>query len=585
MLSLSELQKLVVNTTQDPTFAQEGITKEKLLAIVAELKKQLSTSSSSGPSFIQAVPGVELDTLDWSGIALGERIASGSFGEVFRGQVLGTPCATKVFKRQGASFKMKMAELRKEIDIMRRIRHPNIVALLGISTTPTKEVVILMELMQGTLNDYRTNNRDPSDFDRLRIARDIARGLSWLHTRSPPILHLDLKFDNVLYDANGIMKVTDFGLSAFLPEAYLISELRLPGNIGHMSPEIIKRLEFNTKADVFSYGIMLWEIMRWKEWEEEIIDHLRACKIPTRGDLGQIVKAAIVYKNFRPVMPEAWLPSLRETLELAWHADMTARPSMHQLLTEHLPRIDSELRANYLQLYLGHDQLAHELWREHFYLDIPNPIPVISFLTTFYSSMGYVWPADEQEDLDLSLFKLALDIYDADKPVTVERFAKVVAAFGPLRQADTSIFRAIEAALSNDWFHPEEEADKQDSFVGQPSGAYLVRFSRHAEFPFTLTRWHAETGLKHFRIARREDDTFHMSSTPARRFPSLRELIEDPATKAEYQLSEPKTSLPLSRAQQLRLRLNSRACPTGNLYDEDAVTTNSLAEQLNQFVP
>src|SRR3989338_10360829 len=129
-----------------------------------------------------------------------------------------------------------------------------------------------------------------------------------------------------------------------------------------MAPELISRQEFNTKADVFSYAVMLWEIMRGLEWEEEIFDHLRHYKIRTTGDLAQIVKAAIVYKNFRPVIPADWLPAMRETLELAWHQDMTLRPSMSDLLSVHLPRIETALREQFVDNALAFDPAARDFW-------------------------------------------------------------------------------------------------------------------------------------------------------------------------------------------------------------------------------
>lgn len=431
-----------------------------------------------------AAPGLQLDTLAWSSLTFERLIANtGAFGEVWAGKCLGTNCAIKRFKKIGADLKMKMAELYKEIDIMRRIRHPNVVSLLGISSCPeTQEIVVVMELMQGTLNQKRRANPNLSQFERLTIAKDIARGLSWLHSRQPPILHLDLKFDNVLYDDHGLMKVSDFGLSAFQPEDYVVSGSRLPGNIGHMAPEIIRKEGFNTAADVFAVGIMLWEIMRGLEWEQEILEHLRVYKIsiPPKANIHALVKDAIANLNFRPVIPSDWLPELRTTLELAWHADMERRPSMIDLVTKHLPAIEHATRALFISDHLAFDPVSHRVWANNFFKTVPNHVPAEQFLRAFYAEMGYHFPVDPQDD-DLAFLRLALDVYTptptAEAPlVSIRRLSQVALAFGPFTPRETNLFSRIEQVVCQDYFFIEEDAARPEFLLGQREGTFIVRF-------------------------------------------------------------------------------------------------------------
>ena len=577
-----------MTATGDTSFSDVP-SKDALIAILEKSRRDRLTSSIEALDsslLINAAPGVENDTLNWSDVCLDKQIACGSFGVVHSGSIFGTPCAVKIFKKIGSSLKMKISELRKEIDIMRRIRHPNVVSLLGVSTSPSGETVILMELMKGTLNDYRRLHPDSNPFDRLRIARDIARGLSWLHTRSPPILHLDLKFDNVLFDSYGIMKVTDFGLSAFLPEEYIISELRLPGNIGHMAPELISRQEFNTKADVFSFAIMLWEIMRGLEWEEEIFEHLQHYKIRAAGDLAQIVKAAIVYKNFRPVIPDDWLPELRDALQLAWHQDMTLRPTMGEILTLHLPTIEAALAERYVRSFLGFDPTAGAFWLAHFRETIPSPVPANEFIEALYRFMSWPWPRDPGHDLSLAFLQLALDVLPADGmyapgsacSVSIERFSKVVNAFGPLQRGSSQFFASIEDTLGSEWFHPEEESTAPNFLLGQPTGTFIVRFSKTPGYPFALTRV-VDSSLVHSRIQKLPDGSFQLMSLPNRTFPMLKALVGDPDVIALLGLHSAKHTS-LTRAQQLRARFKE-IC-----YDDDDLTHNmdilsSVVSKLN----
>ncbi|CAN0264517.1 unnamed protein product, partial [Scytosiphon promiscuus] len=89
---------------------------------------------------------------------------------------------------------------------------------------------------------------------------DVATGMQYLHGQNPVIIHRDLKSLNVLIDENWVTKVTDFGLSRF--KATSVSE-KMTGQAGTyhwMAPEVINSQHYTEKADVFSYGIILWEI-------------------------------------------------------------------------------------------------------------------------------------------------------------------------------------------------------------------------------------------------------------------------------------------------------------------------------------
>lgn len=556
-MTLSELQLLADRTliSEDVDVPIDELTKPELVDL---LEKTLG--NSSGFRSIAAAPGLELDTLAWSSITFERLLANtGAFGEVWAGKCHGTNCAIKRFKKIGEQLKMKTAELFKEIDIMRRIRHPNVVSLLGISSCPTTgEIVVVMELMQGTLNEKRRANPNMSQFERLTIAKDIARGLSWLHGRQPPILHLDLKFDNVLYDAHGLMKVSDFGLSAFQPQDYVVSGSRLPGNIGHMAPEIIRKEGFNTAADVFAFAIMLWEIMRGLEWEQEILEHMRVYNIVLRRDsnIHAVVKDAIANQNFRPVIPADWLPELRTALELAWHADMELRPSMLDMVTKHLPAIENATRTQYIAHHLGFDPVAQRLWTAYFFKNVPNAVPADQFLRAFYAEMGFVYPlANPNHDEQLSYLKVALDVYDSDespttattKVVTIRQFAQLALAFGPLLPKNAFFFKKLESVIDADYFFPDKEAAGPSFLLGQNEGVFMVRFVHDDLRPpsaFTLSV--VTNGTIEKRTIHRDPATseFYIPDVlGGRKFPELDNLINDPDVRQAIKARVPRQTI------------------------------------------
>jgi len=110
----------------------------------------------------------------------------------------------------------------------------------------------------------------PLSFDaRLGIAVDVAQCLCFLHHCNPPILHLDLKTSNILvresFCGGWIAKVADFGLSKHKTHAYIAGSKGMRGTIPFMAPEVMKKEHFNEKADVFSFGRLLWSIYKRRE--------------------------------------------------------------------------------------------------------------------------------------------------------------------------------------------------------------------------------------------------------------------------------------------------------------------------------
>jgi serine/threonine protein kinase len=129
--------------------------------------------------------------------------------------------------------------LRKEVEVMRIKTHPHICQLLGVCEDGG-QMYIVMELMKGNLESFLSERPSLSVFRRLHITRQVASALQWMHAIEPPVYHLDLKLENVLFDDNKVFKLTDFGLSVILDdEAEVVqSEFKAPGNVGHMPPEV-----------------------------------------------------------------------------------------------------------------------------------------------------------------------------------------------------------------------------------------------------------------------------------------------------------------------------------------------------------
>jgi len=156
--------------------------------------------------------------------------------------------------------------------------------------------------------------------ERLRVANDIAGAVAYLHDSR--ILYRDLKPANIGFDADGVLKIFDFGLAVELPygdedhdETY-----KLSGNTGtsrYMAVEVIRREPYGLKADVFSFSILLWEII--------------SCVKPYEGLQGQEVKDAVAGANLRPTISRSWPVAIRRLLRKGWSDQISDRPTMKQV--------------------------------------------------------------------------------------------------------------------------------------------------------------------------------------------------------------------------------------------------------------
>ncbi|XP_073109883.1 probable serine/threonine-protein kinase SIS8 isoform X2 [Elaeis guineensis] len=231
-----------------------------------ERSSEKSTGTESAKSDI-AIDDVAEFEIPWEDIILGERIGLGSFGEVYRGEWHGTEVAVKKFLHQEISSDA-LEEFRSEVRIMKRLRHPNVVLFMGAVTRVPNLSIVTEFLPRGSL--FRLIHRPNNQLDerrRLRMALDVARGMNYLHNCTPVIVHRDLKSPNLLVDKNWVVKVCDFGLSRMKHNTFLSSR-STAGTAEWMAPEVLRNEPSDEKCDVFSFGVILWELCTLQQpWE------------------------------------------------------------------------------------------------------------------------------------------------------------------------------------------------------------------------------------------------------------------------------------------------------------------------------
>lgn len=236
------------------------------------------------------------------------QIGGGGVALVHRGRWQGRDVALKTLFDPKVDAALQR-EYMDELSVMADLRHPNVITFLGANMTPPK-MFFVMELCDRSLFDIihgsaqHAHSAKLSPCDRLRIACEVAEGMAYLHSRSPPVVHRDLKPHNVLEAHNGVMKICDFGL--------VKTRNAGAGTPAYMAPELLNGQQFTKAVDVYAFGVLLCELytgmIPFREYE--FLDVKRAV---CRGD--------------RPPLPKYDTPdSIRQLIVASWHDAHARRP-------------------------------------------------------------------------------------------------------------------------------------------------------------------------------------------------------------------------------------------------------------------
>ncbi|XP_076933584.1 serine/threonine-protein kinase EDR1-like [Bidens hawaiensis] len=275
-----------------------------------------SSSLSVPPQIDPVIDDVGDCEIPWEDLVIGERIGLGSYGEVYHADWNGTEVAVKKFLDQDFSG-AALAEFRREVRIMQRLRHPNVVLFMGAVTRPPNLSIITEFLPRGSL--YRIIHRPQCQIDekrRIKMALDVAKGMNCLHTSIPTIVHRDLKSPNLLVDEDWNVKVCDFGLSRLKHNTFLSSK-STAGTPEWMAPEVLRNENSNEKCDVYSFGVILWE--------------LATLRLPWSGMNPMQVVGAVGFQNRRLDIPKDVDPLVGRIIWECWQTDPNLRPSFAQL--------------------------------------------------------------------------------------------------------------------------------------------------------------------------------------------------------------------------------------------------------------
>ncbi|KAM4688935.1 proto-oncogene serine/threonine-protein kinase mos [Discoglossus pictus] len=290
---------------------------------LSHLKRSCSTRSA-GP---RLPPRLAWCSIDWDQVRLLEPVGSGGFGSVYRATYRGQTVAVKKVKRCSKNRLASRQSFWAEMNAA-RLRHPHLVQVLAASAScpgdPGSPGTIIMEYAGTTTLHSRLYSRGlPLGRDScVRYAQHVASGLSFLHRGG--VVHLDLKPANVLLAPGDMCKIGDFGCSHRLTDGEGGGDCirHLGGTYTHRAPELLRGEPVTIKADIFSFGITLWQMV--------------TREMPYTGDRHSVLYAVVAY-DLRPSMGQVFMcteegQAVKDVVSNCWAARPGDRPSAEEIL-------------------------------------------------------------------------------------------------------------------------------------------------------------------------------------------------------------------------------------------------------------
>lgn len=295
--------------------------------------------------------------IDISKYKVFNKIKSGGFGSVFSVQNINTKenYAAKVIELTDNESKKL---INREIGIMTRMDHPTIIKFYGYSLKDfdgKDNVTLFMQLAsKGSLADLLKKVQQglaDDNYDntaRQKILIGIARGMMYLHQRHA--IHRDLKPDNILLDEDLEPHITDFGLSKFVSSGDTTNQTQTMGTSFYMAPEVIETDQYNGKADVYSFGILMYEVVTdmypFPDFQNKKMSLFR-------------LNSKVINENYRPQFKSPVKEKIQQLIEKCWSPNPKERPTFEEIYNRLSRNIEDSVyddskmtRANIISMML-----------------------------------------------------------------------------------------------------------------------------------------------------------------------------------------------------------------------------------------
>eukprot|EP00698_Gefionella_okellyi_P002657 TRINITY_DN124_c0_g1_i1.p1 TRINITY_DN124_c0_g1~~TRINITY_DN124_c0_g1_i1.p1 ORF type:complete len:507 (-),score=104.11 TRINITY_DN124_c0_g1_i1:30-1526(-) len=462
---------------------------------------------------------VESWVIPFEELQLTENIGCGGFGEVYHANWAGTDVAVKKVWCSQREQQELIESFKVEIAVLTALRHPNIVLFLGASMEFPNLCMVMEYVRGGNLRKLLNDDAIPLSIPlRVRMAADTARALLYLHKKS--IIHRDLKTYNLLVDDEMRIKVCDFGLARVKLVGRVMS---MRGTTDWMAPEVAQGVAYDEKADVFSFGVIL----------AELITRLFPDDFPRRG----IMNLEYEGEKLRVMFPSDTPKVLADLCVACVQTQPASRPSMAQIVDK-LTALEKELgppaprvaaappaaKPNYgtlsltnsltSKLQLG-DQEANMFWAASF---------GSQFQASFdsFAQQAAAFTQESQENINL-MKPMLVDA--ATGCVTQRTLSVYLLYFKPFSKS----FKQAVALLKQPWFHGAiDEVKAAQLLKDQPVGVFLVRFNDAPQGTYAIS-FVKEAGREPSNALVSNDSKGYCTGDPsvptARFYPTLDDLI------------------------------------------------------------
>ncbi|XP_063295831.1 mitogen-activated protein kinase kinase kinase 9 isoform X2 [Pelobates fuscus] len=267
---------------------------------------------------------IQLLEIDFTELVLEEIIGIGGFGKVYRAIWGEEEVAVKAARHDpDEDISQTIENVRQEAKLFAMLDHANIIALQGVCLKEPNLCLVMEFARGGSLNRVLAGKKIPPDV-LVNWAVQIARGMNYLHDEAiVPVIHRDLKSSNILISemvengdlSNKVLKITDFGLAR---EWHRTTKMSAAGTYAWMAPEVIRSSMFSKGSDVWSYGVLLWELLTGE--------------VPFRGIDGLAVAYGVAMNKLSLPIPSTCPEPFVRLMEDCWNPDPHCRPSFTNIL-------------------------------------------------------------------------------------------------------------------------------------------------------------------------------------------------------------------------------------------------------------
>lgn len=277
------------------------------------------------------IPFEAIHDLKWLG--------SGAQGAVFLGTYREEFVAVKKVNKIGDT----------DIRHLKKLSHPNLVRFRGVCTKSPVYCLVMEYCPNGQLYEVLHNGRPIAPYTVVDWSKHIAAGMQYLHTNK--IIHRDLKSPNILIGCNDILKITDFGISKTLGEH--AAPMSFAGTVAWMAPEVIRQEPCSEKVDIWSYGVVLWELL--------------TCEVPYKDMDSSAVIYGVGNNRLALPIPKSCPEGFKLLLAQCWNLKSQNRPSFKHILS-HLEIAAVEILSTPKDTYFT----TQANWREEIRLYMRN---------------------------------------------------------------------------------------------------------------------------------------------------------------------------------------------------------------------